>query len=258
MTYPKSQNTFRIYCQNINGLKLDAKGGDLSRISAFVHEYQCDMIAFSEINLDVTKYHVQKIIDDTLGQCFDANKCAMSTSEIPFEGFYKPGGTLTAIFDHNVCRFQSKFSDTMGRWSTISLTGRRGRVIHFVTVYQVVAKATKGPYTAYQQQVSSLTLDDRNISPRQAFILDLDKYLKTFQTPLATYVIMGDLNEIVGHSLSGFSKLTRSFDLADAMSHFHPIEHEVATYAQGTSRLDYIFCSVSLLPSVKKVRHRTV
>jgi hypothetical protein len=115
MTHPKSQNTFRIYCQNINGLKLDAKGGDLNRISAFVHEYQCDMIAFSEINLDVSKYQVCKIIDDTIGRSFDANKYAMSTSKIPFEGFYKPGGTLTAIFKHNVCRFQSKFSDSMGR-----------------------------------------------------------------------------------------------------------------------------------------------
>jgi hypothetical protein len=252
MTLPKRQNTFRIFCQNINGLKLDAKGGDLNRISAFVHEYQCDMIALSEINLDVSKYQVRKIIDDTIGRSFDANKCAMSTSEIPFDGFYKPGGTLTAIFEHNVCQFQSKFSDSMGCWSTISLTGWRGRVIHFVTVYQVVAKTTKGPYTAYQQQVSSLTLADRTISPRQAFILDLDKYLKTIQTPLATYVIMGDLNEIVGHSLSGFSRLTRTFDLVDVMSHFHPIEQEVATYARGTSCLDYIFCSVSLLPSLKQ------
>jgi hypothetical protein len=252
MSLPKQQNNFRLYCQNINGLKLDEKGGDLNSISDFAHEYQCDLLAFSEINLGVSKYQVRKIIDDTLKRSFDASKCAMSTSEIPFEGFYKPGGTLTAIFDHNVCRFQSKFSDSLGRWSTISLTGRRGRVIHFVTVYQVVNKVTTGPYTAYQQQASSLTLADRSITPRQAFILDLEKYLRTIQTQLATYVIMGDLNEIVGHSLSGFSRLTRSFDLVDVMPHFHPIEQEVATYARGTSRLDYIFCSVSLLPSVRQ------
>jgi hypothetical protein len=121
-----------------------------------------------------------------------------------------------------------------------------------MTVYQVVAKATKGPSTAYQQQVSSLTLADRSITPPQAFILDLEKYLRTIQTPLATYIIMGNLNEIVGHSLSGISRLTCSFDLVDAMSHFHPIDQEVATYARGTSCLDYIFCSVSLLPSVKQ------
>jgi hypothetical protein len=97
------------------------------------------------MRLNVSKYQVRKIIDNNLGRSFDANKCATSTSEIPFDGFYKPGGTLTAIFDHYICQFQSKFSDPLGRWSTISLTGWRGRVIHFVTVYQVVAKVTKGP-----------------------------------------------------------------------------------------------------------------
>ena len=63
---------------------------------------------------------------------------------------------------------------------------------------------------------------------------------------------MGDLNEVVGldpHG-AGFSKLTSEFDLVDVMAHFHPIKNEVATYARGTKRLDYIVCTPNLLSAV--------
>jgi exonuclease III len=251
MVLPKGKRTFRLYSQNINGLKLDVKGGELTTIVEFIQTYQCDLVGFSELNLDVSKYAVRKIVADTLLKSFQATQVSMSTSEIPFEGFYKPGGTLTATFDHNTCRFQSKFADSMVRWSTISLSGKHGRIIHFVSVYQVVDKAGNRPFTAHQQQVSSLLLADRTISPRIAFIQDLFGYFRSIQSPTSTFIVMGDLNEIVGHALSGFSKLTREFDLVDIMPHFHPIDKEVATYSRGRNRLDYIFCSQSLLTSVR-------
>ena len=132
MIYPKQKNTFRLFSQNINGLKIDEKGGDLIPISEFLTIYQCDMVGFSEINLDVSKYKARKILTDTVNRAFDANLFSASTSEIPFESLYQPGGTLTAVFNNPVCRVNSKYSDKMGRWSTISLTGKRKRLVHFL------------------------------------------------------------------------------------------------------------------------------
>ena len=123
-------------------MKLDDKGGDLTAIAEFMNNYQCDLVGFSEINLDVSKYRVKRIFADTLNRSFEANQISTSTSEIPFDTFYKPGGTMTAIFNDSVSRWLSKYSDTMGRWSTISMTGQRGRIIHFITVYQVVNNKT--------------------------------------------------------------------------------------------------------------------
>lgn len=191
MTYPKRKNSFRLYCQNINGLKLDEKGGDLHAINEFLNKYQCDAVGFSEINLDVSKYKVQQILTDSLNKSFEANRFSTSTSDIPFETFYKPGGTMTAVFNDVVSRCNGKYSDPMGRWSTISLTGKRGRLIHLVTVYQVVDNANTGPFTAYQQQASSLRLAERTLNPRQAFIADLASYLRKLQSAEAEFIVMG-------------------------------------------------------------------
>jgi hypothetical protein len=242
MICPKGKEIFRLYSQNINGLKLDNCGGDLQPIADFINEYQCDIIGFSETNVDVSKYAVKKIITDTLNKEFDAHHSSISTSEIPFNSFYKPGGTMTAIFNHSTSRYHIKFADPMGRWSTLSLTGRRGRINHFITVYQLVDKAVTGPFTSYQQQLSSLILHDRTQTPRQALIADFRKYLTTLTTGNYALVVMGDLNEVVGLQLSGFGRIVNDFELVNVMSHYHPIEQEVTTYARGTTRLDYIFC----------------
>ena len=250
MSLPKPAGVFRVYSQNINGLRLDKNGGDLCAITDFLNTYQCDAVGFSEVNLDVSKYQVRRILSDTLNRAFDCNRMSTSTSEVPFEGFYKPGGTLTAVFNHHTSRYQSQFSDPLGRWCSLSLTGKHGRTICFITVYQVVDHDTAGPYTVYQQQLSLLKLADRLDKPRRAFIVDLSKYVDSLATPDTEIILMGDLNEVVGFDGSGFSKITSDHDLVDIMAHFHPIADEVATYARGTKRLDYIFCTPNLLPAI--------
>ena len=247
---PKPPNTFRLYSQNINGLRLDVKGGELTDISTFLHTYQIDLVGFSEVNLDTSKYKIKQIISDTLRRTFDSHQYSASTSEIPFTGFYKPGGTITSTFDHVVSRFKSKFSDKLGRWSTLSLTGKHNRVFSFITIYQVVDSNTVGPFTAYQQQLSSLKLADRSITPRNAFIADFASYLRTIRSADSAFIIMGDFNEVVGMNSAGFSKITTEFELMDVMTHFHPIAGEVPTYARGSKRLDYVFCTQNVLSSI--------
>ena len=85
----------------------------------------------------------------------------------------------------------------------------------------------------------------------RAFIVDLTIYLRSIKTSNSKVVIMGDLNEVVGLSESGFNKITNEFDLVDVMAHFHSITHEVATYSRGSKRIDYIFCSSNLIPAIR-------
>jgi hypothetical protein len=104
------------------------------------------------------------------------------------------------------------------RWSTISLNARKGLIIHFITLYQVVNKAQNGPFTASQQQRTSLLLEGRDIPPRKAFLQDFDAYLQS------QYVVMGDFNEVVGKTLSGFAAITGRYQLVDVLGHFHTLE----------------------------------
>ena len=250
LSLSKKPGIFRQYYQNVNGIKLDDSGGDLPTIALTVRELQCDLIGFCEIKLDVSKYQVRKQISDVFRKQFRSNRYAASTSSIPFEGTYKPGGTMTLCVDHNTGRYSGSYSDPLGRWSTVSLNGKRGRVVHFVTVYQVIHKETSGPYTAYQQQLQSLRLADRDSTPRRALLVDMEKYLTTLKGPTAVFVIMGDFNEIVGKDPSGFAKITSKFDLVDIHRHFHSVKYEVPTYARGTDRIDFVFCSSEILSAV--------
>jgi hypothetical protein len=61
---------------------------------------------------------------------------------------------------------------------------------------------------------------------------------------------MGDFNEVVGASMSGFAKITTEFGLTNVFGHFHSIQTEDSTYACGPHQPDYIFFSQSLLPAV--------
>ena len=250
MSIPKPSGIFRVYSQNVNGIRLDTNGGELCAIADFLNGSQCDAVGFSEINLDVSKYRVRRILSDTFNRAFDSSRLSTSTSEIPFESFYKPGGTLTALFNHHITRYHSQFSDPLGRWSSLAITGKHSRIIYFITVYQVVDNATTGPFTVYQQQLSSLKLADRTVQPRRAFLDDLSRYMDTIKSDDTEIILMGDLNEVVGFDGSGFSKITSAHDLVDIMAHFHPIADEVATYSRGTKRLDYIFCTPNLLSSI--------
>ena len=247
----KKPGVFRQYYQNINGIRIDATGGDLSTINAALNDLQCDVVGLCEIKLDVTKYQVRKQLSEAFKKQFRNHRLAVSTSRVPFEGSYKPGGTLTLCVDHNTSRYSGSYSDPLGRWTTLSMNGRRGRVVHFITVYQVVNKETNGPYTAYQQQLQSLRLADREDTPRRALLLDIDKYLQTLKSPTAMFVIMGDFNEIVGKDPSGFAKITSKFDLVDIHRHYHSIKHEVPSYARGTDRIDFVFCSSAILSAVQ-------
>ena len=75
------------------------------------------------------------------------------------------------------------------------MTGKTGRLVNFIAVYQVVDKTTKGPFMVYQQRVA---LADRTIEPRKAFTLDLRNYMHTLKTATSKFVIMGDLKKVVG------------------------------------------------------------
>jgi hypothetical protein len=63
---------------------------------------------------------------------------------------------------------------------------------------------------------------------------------------------MGDFNKVVGRNASGFAKITSSFQLVEILGHFHSVKNKVLTYAQGTERLGYTFCSDTLLPAVAR------
>jgi hypothetical protein len=133
LSISKPTNTVRLFFQNVNGIKLDDTGGEMVQICSALQHLNCDIVGLCEVKLDVSKYAVKKILNTTLRRQFSSSKCSAATSEVPFDGFYKPGGTCTLSFNNINSRYSTQFEDTMGRWSTITMNGQKGRLIHFIT-----------------------------------------------------------------------------------------------------------------------------
>eukprot|EP00957_Ditylum_brightwellii_P073741 5604003-Ditylum_brightwellii.AAC.1 len=62
---------------------------------------------------------------------------------------HQPGGTATLITSKSVQRVSNSSSDSLRRWSYVTMKGKNGRKITMVTTYRVCSNtlATAGPTT---------------------------------------------------------------------------------------------------------------
>jgi hypothetical protein len=85
--------------------------------------------------------------------------------------------------------------------------------------------------------------------PRKALLQDFAAQLRSWRSEGHEFIISGDLNKLLGNNPDEFAWITTEFDLADVYGHRHGMD-EPATFHLGHRRLDYILCSVLLLPTV--------
>jgi hypothetical protein len=111
---PKATNTFRILCQNANGLRLDYQGGEFATICELALEVQADVTAITEHNLDTQKYPVRKCCHDARSRILTHSSLTMGSSPIEMMHQYKPGGTLLLSRGKISARLITTGSDDMG------------------------------------------------------------------------------------------------------------------------------------------------
>jgi hypothetical protein len=129
-----------------------------------------------------------------------------------------------------------------------------------VTIYQVcnLSVASADSTTACLQQHTLLDEEGRisvnargvpSPHPRKALLQDFAAQLRSWRTEGHEFIISGDLNELPGDQPDEFGSITTEFELADVYRYRHGME-EPATFNCGHRRLDYILCSIPLLPTV--------
>ena len=88
-----SQDTTRIYIQNINGLCWNKDGGKWPYICETMSSLQVDIACFSETNTDTNRSEVRRTMESICRKQFEQNSLVMATSSIHTPSTYKPGGT---------------------------------------------------------------------------------------------------------------------------------------------------------------------
>jgi hypothetical protein len=151
-------------------------------------------------------------------------------------------------------RVINQMSDLLGRWTHLQLAGRNGRILNFITAYQVCPRPTnKTGTTAFHQQESLLRTQGRaDPNPRRNFRKDLTAFLKPMKFRNEHIILAGDFNEPLDAGTSNMSKICQDIGLSDVFAIRHPETPEPATYIRGSKRIDYFLVSASVLTSVEK------
>ena len=253
MMIPKPRNTFRIMAKNPNGISL-GDGGNFQMVLDDLHEAQIDLFLASETKLDSTQEWVQNQIDF---QCKTAygklQKVVLGSSSIQYASQFKPGGVMALLNGNAVGRVQTTGVDEFGRWAYIKLNGGDGKVITVIATYQVCHGDVKhsGPSTALTQQYSMLEQAKRQDPHRVRWhhSRDLVQFVQDCQTDGELVVLGGDLNETLGDSPGGMTRLCSQCNLKNPVEELHG-HAGFSTHIKGQKCIDYLLLSEELLPSV--------
>jgi exonuclease III len=142
----------------------------------------------------------------------------------------------------------------MGRWSTTTLLGSQNQKLTVISAYQVYkapfnqiqnqSSQKKKLLAAITQQQAMMDMLDPGSSmhPRTKFRLDLLKLVQDLKQESHEIILMGDFNEEYGSDSTGLSHIASTCSLVDVL-HQRLGSSNFATYARGSTRIDYVLMS---------------
>jgi exonuclease III len=249
----KPDDIFRIYFQNVNGLRLANNGLDILDFFCHMKSIDADIIGASEINVESHHPFVQRLFSKHRNQVWTHSRFSLSSSKISFNSMRKPGGTLVGVTGNTSGRTVKQYSDPMGCFSSITLLGKLGKHVTIISAYQVPRNSEScGKTTSHQQQVLQMKRDGiRDQNPRRQFCSSLDTYLSAKIYEKHQIILGGDFNEEVGLNMDGITAVIAKHNLVDVMRTKLGAADEPATYSRGSRRLDYIFMTDDIASLVR-------
>ena len=243
----EKKKTIRIFHINLNGITYQNNYLEWEMTMAFLVDMQVDIFGLTEVNLDLNN----GIVRDNFIQSskhFDKHARLAVSSSLQEVGKspFKMGGTVTGT---NGCwsgRIIKQGSDTLGRWSYMSLQAKKGKLVTFITIY-LPRKPTSegGGTTIYSQMEADLLHRDKKLGdPRKALLADLHKLLDEEKKRGNMVILMGDVNDDLGLERSQIREFLTSVGMKIPYTIRHGADAELpATHDRGKTCLDLIGCS---------------
>ena len=251
----KNDNNIRFAFQNINGLSIKEYSDMLPEV-ATIGALQLDVTGFTELNT-----HINKKVRDDISQQLTSQigpsrlACASNTSSDQQEG-YLPGGSMLIATGTQVGRVSSQGSDDWGRYTWMTLEGKRDEGILVISAYRVSqTKGTRsGPITAYSQQISHMIREgDTTLDPRTRILNDLRQLITAKRSQGYRPILMMDANEDWTKTGS-FRSFVEEMGLVDPLyEKFKDDGITATTYARGSRRIDFHLHDRALQPYVRNV-----
>ena len=241
---PKPTSSMRVYFQNVNGINLTSTG-NWDVICEHLQDMEVDIALLAKHKLDTNQPWVNQKLRDMARAVFGLGSFSIMAATTPVESptMYKPGGVLSLINGNVKGRMLSADKDPLGRWVYTSLRQNTGPLLTIVTTYQVidVNPCQAGP-TTYATQLYATYLQEGRQHPenlRSHHAHDLLKFVKQCQARGKWIIVTGDLNEVLGTTDHGLTKLHSECKLLNACLERHG-PTEFTAYQWGTKVINYI------------------
>jgi hypothetical protein len=106
------------------------------------------------MNVEWKHFQYRETTNELLRKTFGGERVEFCTSDVSFEGRYKPGGTATAALGNWSHRVVGSGRDPTGcgRWSYVTYGGKGSKLIIYVSVDRVCNQTNPGDTTAWRQQ----------------------------------------------------------------------------------------------------------
>jgi hypothetical protein len=238
------RTTMRIFHINMNGITYQNNLLEWEMTIASLMDMQVDIFGLTEVNLDMNNGMVKdKLLQ--AGKHFDPYiRMATSSSQQQLgDSPFKMGGTITGT---NGCwsgRLTGQGSDSLGRWSYISMQAKFGHIVTIITVY-IPTKPSKegGGTTIYQQmQADLLYTKGELLDSKDELLRDLHKFIRKEKRKGNGIFLMGDMNDDLGDSKSKISQFMSSLGIRPTYRIRHGDQEKLpASHDRGTKCIDMI------------------
>ena len=251
----ENANVFRLYFQNICGLKLQKSTNTLVETVGFLKQFDVSLVGLAETNINWRQSDTKTLVDSHLRLGFGHSRMSTNSSGLPSKNLYQAGGTLTAALGKWSGRKMDIGGDPEGGFSWIRLRGRKGRKITFITCYRVPQSsgAGLGDTTAFIQQQTLLRLRGVAADPREHALIALTSLVMERCQGGEEIVLMMDANERLLSEKGRLHKFMTETGLVDAIGYRH--HNPPRTSLRGRYRIDYILVSPALVHSIVRAGH---
>jgi hypothetical protein len=193
----KKENTLRLGFQNIGGFPTQRGKLKEDNIRLGITKRDFDIFGMAEVNIDWRLMKEQDRLPTRTKEWWTQQHVFWAHNRISEPSLPRQfGGTAIFSVDKAAHRAIEKGANetNLGRWAWTRYKGKGNQTLRMITAYR--PNPPQGPFTVYAQQNAFFHTIQRDICPRQAFLLDLRAAITQFMEAGDHIILMigGNLN----------------------------------------------------------------
>ncbi len=245
---------FRVLSHNVNGLSTADSNSEVRDFARSLKDKSISLFGIQETNRNFQRPFLVDSFHSIIRGVSSHHRGAVSSAKLSWDSNYQPGGTAVSVRNKWATRFLAQSSDDLGRWSTLTLTGKGTTKITFISAYRVCDGANESQVTSRTARSQQEWMyNDRGmpaVDLRQQFIKDIIRAIISFQNKGHDIVVMMDANEASGIN-SGVDRICYDCSLIDAHSMALTTSRPPPTHQRGSTKIDFILVSTRVATTVR-------